>query len=52
MIRILATPDMKVREQRMGFRLEGGSPERLGAFLKSEIAKWAELAKRAGLVTK
>ena len=52
MTRILATPDMKERELRMGFRLEGGTPERLGAFLKSEIAKWAELAKRAGLVTK
>ena len=52
MTRILATPDMKERELRMGFRLEGGTPARLGAFLKSEIAKWAELAKRAGLVTK
>jgi tripartite-type tricarboxylate transporter receptor subunit TctC len=52
MNRILATPDMKARELKMGFRLAGGSPERLGAFLKSEIARWAALAKRAGLVTK
>jgi len=52
MTRILASPDMKARELRMGFRLAGGTPERLGAFLESEIAKWAELAKRAKLVTK
>ena len=52
MTRILASPDMKARELKMGFRLEGGSPERLGAFIKSEIVKWAALAKRAGLVTK
>jgi len=52
MTRILVSPDMKARELKMGFRLEGGSPERLGAFIKSEIVKWAALAKRAGLVTK
>ena len=49
---ILASPDMKAREMKMGFRLAGGPPERLAAFLKSDIAKWAELAKSAQLVTK
>jgi tripartite-type tricarboxylate transporter receptor subunit TctC len=52
MARILAMPDMKARELKMGFRLAGGSPERLGEFLKGEIVKWAALAKRAGLVRK
>ncbi len=50
--RILASPDMKERKLKMGFRLAGGSPARLAAFLKSEIAKWADLAKSANLVTK
>jgi tripartite-type tricarboxylate transporter receptor subunit TctC len=50
--RILASPDMKERELKMGFRLAGGPPARLAAFLKSEIAKWAELATSANLVTK
>jgi tripartite-type tricarboxylate transporter receptor subunit TctC len=52
MTRILASPDMRERELKMGFRLVGGPPERLGVFLKSEIARWAELANSAKLVTK
>jgi tripartite-type tricarboxylate transporter receptor subunit TctC len=52
MTRILASPDMKARELKMGFRLAGGPPERLAAFLKSEIVKWGELARSAGLVTR
>jgi tripartite-type tricarboxylate transporter receptor subunit TctC len=47
-----ASPDMKERELKMGFRVAGGSPARLAAFLKSEIAKWADLARSANLVTK
>lgn len=42
---ILALPDVKEREARLGFRFIGGPPERFAAFLKSEIAKWAEVAK-------
>jgi len=43
--RILAQPDMKEREARLGFRFIGGPPERLAAHLKSEIVKWAEVSK-------
>jgi tripartite-type tricarboxylate transporter receptor subunit TctC len=50
--RILAGADMKQRSETLGFRLLGGSPEKLGAMLKSEIAKWAEVAKSASLVAK
>ena len=49
MTRILALPDMKERETTLGYRFIGGSPEQLGAFLKSDIAKWAEVAKSASL---
>ena len=52
MERILALPDVKARGVTLGYRYVGGPPDKLGAFLKSETAKWADLAKRAGLVTK
>jgi len=48
--KILADADMKERATKLGFRLVGGSPEQLGAHLKSEIDKWAKVAKAAGLV--
>jgi tripartite-type tricarboxylate transporter receptor subunit TctC len=47
--RVLALPDVKARSVTLGFRLAGGSPEALAAFLKSDIAKWAEFAKRGSL---
>ena len=49
---ILADTDMKERATKLGFRLVGGSPEQLGAHLKSEIDKWAKVAKAAGLEPK
>jgi len=36
----------------LGYRFVGGPPERLAAFLKSEIAKWAEVVKTADLVAR
>ena len=50
MTRIIALPDVKEREVTMGYRFIGGPPERLEAHLKSEIAKWAEVAKSASLI--
>jgi tripartite-type tricarboxylate transporter receptor subunit TctC len=47
--RILAMPDVKEKGVTLGYRYVGGSPEQLGAFLKGEIAKWAEVAKHASL---
>ena len=43
--RILAIPELKEREAALGYRFSGGPPEKLAAFLKGEIAKWAEVAK-------
>jgi tripartite-type tricarboxylate transporter receptor subunit TctC len=42
-------PDVKERAVTLGYRYVGGPPEKLDAFLKSEIAKWAQLAKGASL---
>jgi tripartite-type tricarboxylate transporter receptor subunit TctC len=48
--KILIDPDMQERAQKLGFRLVGGTPAALGAHLRSEIDKWAKVAKAAGLV--
>ena len=47
--RILTMPDVKEKGVTLGYRYVGGSPEKLGAFLRSEIAKWAEVANSASL---
>jgi tripartite-type tricarboxylate transporter receptor subunit TctC len=48
--RLLADADMKKRAVALGFRLVGGSPDELGQFLRDDIAKWADVAKRGDLV--
>ena len=47
--RILALPDVREKGVTLGYRYIGGPPEKLAAFLNSEIAKWAEVAKHASL---
>ena len=46
---VLTLPDVKARGATLGYRFAGGPPERLGALLKSEIVKWAEIADKANL---
>ena len=43
---VIDMPDMREREVQLGYRFIGGSPEKLGAHLKSEIAKWDALDKK------
>ena len=50
--RILANPEVKERTAVLGFRLLGGSPEKLGAMLRDEIDKWAKLAKNGSIEIK
>ncbi|MGB6937969.1 MAG: tripartite tricarboxylate transporter substrate binding protein [Xanthobacteraceae bacterium] len=42
---VLALPDVKALEDKLGFITIGGPPAKLTAFLKSEIDKWAMIAK-------
>jgi tripartite-type tricarboxylate transporter receptor subunit TctC len=42
---VLALPDVIALETKLGFRTIGGPPDKLKAFLKSEIDKWAVVAK-------
>jgi tripartite-type tricarboxylate transporter receptor subunit TctC len=47
---VLAEPAMRERAAQLGFRPIGGPPDRLAGLLQSEIVKWAQVAKTAGLV--
>jgi tripartite-type tricarboxylate transporter receptor subunit TctC len=47
--RILVLPDVREKGVTLGYRYIGGPPEKLAAFLNTEIAKWAEVAKSAAL---
>jgi tripartite-type tricarboxylate transporter receptor subunit TctC len=47
--RVLSSADVKARGVTLGYRFIGGPPGKLSAFLKAEIARWAEVAKSAEL---
>src|SRR5262245_60080974 len=49
--KVLAMPDMREREVRLGYRFIGGPPEQLAEHLKSEIAKWDTLSKKGAFKT-
>jgi tripartite-type tricarboxylate transporter receptor subunit TctC len=47
--RILLLPDVKEKQRMFGYRFIGGPPERLADLLRSEIKRWADVAKSAAL---
>jgi tripartite-type tricarboxylate transporter receptor subunit TctC len=47
---VLAEPAMQERAGELGFRLIGGPPNKLASLLQGDIAKWAQVAKTAGLL--
>jgi tripartite-type tricarboxylate transporter receptor subunit TctC len=44
--KVIDMPEMRERELALGYRFIGGPPERLATHLKTEIAKWDDLAKK------
>jgi tripartite-type tricarboxylate transporter receptor subunit TctC len=48
-VRALNQPDVKQTLFTSGMVVAGGTPEQLGAFLKSEIAKWGKVIRDAGI---
>jgi len=44
----LATPDVRTRLAHEGAEPVGNTPEQFAAFIKSEIAKWAQVVKISG----
>ena len=49
MAKIAAMPDIKTRFGELGVEAAANTPEQFGAFIKSEIQKFAKLAKLAGV---
>ena len=47
--RIITTPEMRKRMIENGYEPMGGSPERFGEHIRSEIAKWAPVVKSANI---
>ena len=47
--KIIGAPDMKARMLDNGFEPVGGAPEKFGAHIHAEIAKWAPVVKAAGV---
>ena len=46
--KVLALPALKEKYATIGYELVGGTPGQFDAFVKSEIAKWAEVVRRSG----
>ena len=46
--KVLAAPALKEKYALIGYELVGGTPEQFDAFVKKEIAKWADVIKRSG----
>jgi tripartite-type tricarboxylate transporter receptor subunit TctC len=46
---LLKQPEMRALLEKQGMNAEGGSPERFGALVRSEIARWARVVKAAGI---
>jgi len=47
-VKALALPDVKERLQGVGFEIVGSTPEQFGAYMKTEITKWAKVVKASG----
>jgi len=47
--RILALPDIQAQLAAQGTEVRVGTPEALGKFMRSEIARWADVVKRSGV---
>lgn len=47
-VKSLKLPDVVQRLDGLGFEIVGSTPEELGAYIKTEIAKWAKVVKASG----
>ena len=47
-IKALALPDLQERLAGQGFEVRTSTPEQLGAYIQSEISKWAPIVKESG----
>lgn len=48
-VRVMALPAIRERFQREGAETVGSTPAEFGAFVQSEVTRWTEVARKAGL---
>jgi tripartite-type tricarboxylate transporter receptor subunit TctC len=48
-VKALATPDLVKRYDELAIRPAGGSPDIVDAMIKSEVARWSEVIRRADI---
>ena len=48
-VKILRSPETVERFGKMGVEVVAGTPEQFGAFLKSEVERWAKVVREAGI---
>lgn len=49
MVKILQSPEVRERFGKIGVEVVAGTPEHFGAFLKSEVERWAKVVRDAGI---
>jgi tripartite-type tricarboxylate transporter receptor subunit TctC len=49
MVKILTSAEIKDRFAKTGVEVVAGTPEQFSTFLKSEVARWAQVVKDAGI---
>ena len=47
-VKALKAPDVREKLSALGFEIEASTPEHFGAYIKSEIKKWAKVVKASG----
>lgn len=45
----MLTPDVRERLAGQGFEVRTSTPEQMGAYIRSELAKWAPIVKESGV---
>ncbi len=48
LVKLLKLPDVGQRLEGLGFEIVGSTPEQFGAYIKTEIRKWAQVVKASG----
>ena len=48
LVKVLKQPDVVQRLDGLGFEIVGSTPEQFGAYIKSEIVKWAKVVRASG----
>jgi tripartite-type tricarboxylate transporter receptor subunit TctC len=48
-VKVLQAPDVRERLAGQGFEVRTSTPEQMGAYIRSEIAKWAPIVKETGV---